>query len=214
MRTGYGLVLAWPKTKCKQADAWYDGLMTLLGFNKNGYYKVGHAALVLIDDQTKSCKYYDFGRYHSPFGYGRIRCEKTDFNLSISTKAVYSNGELNNAQEILTELEKTRATYGSGPVRFSNIRLNIKKSENYIIKQQKRMFLPYGPFISKGTNCSRFVCNALRAGNPKFLQKLTLTFPLSLTPTPLWNLYATYNPIASFNNDSSTKQNTCSTKPA
>ena len=115
MHTGYGLVLAWPKTKVKQAGAWYDALMTFFGFNKNGYYKAGHAALVLINDKTKSCTYSDFGRYQSPFGFGRVRTENTDCNLSISTKAIYRNGELQNAIQILTELEKKGRLIVSDP---------------------------------------------------------------------------------------------------
>jgi len=197
MHNGYGLVLAWPKTKVKQVGAWYDALMTFFGFNKNGYYKVGHAALVLINDKTRSCKYYDFGRYQSPFGYGRIRNKNTDFNLSISTKAKYRNGELQNVKQILTELEKKGATNGFGPTYYSPIRLDVKKAENYINKQQKIGFISYGPFVSGGSNCSRFVSAVLLAGKPKLLQSLALTFPLSLTPTPLWNLHATFKPISS-----------------
>ena len=35
----------------------------------------------------------------------------------------------------------------------------------------------------------------MRAGKPKLLQSLALTFPLSLTPTPLWSLHATFKSI-------------------
>ncbi len=46
--TGFAIALAWPQTYCKQPGAWYDPITLLLGINKNNYYKVGHAALVLI----------------------------------------------------------------------------------------------------------------------------------------------------------------------
>ena len=54
LHSGFALVLAWPETKCKQAGAWYDYPLQLMNLNKNGYYKIGHAAIVLIDDHTKN----------------------------------------------------------------------------------------------------------------------------------------------------------------
>src|SRR5690606_25903582 len=102
MHTGIAIALAWPETKCKQAGAWYDGLMNLLGISKENYYKVGHAAVVLIEAKTGNCLYFDFGRYHAPFGQGRVRDLETDHDLEIYTKAKFDNaGNFLNYEQIL-----------------------------------------------------------------------------------------------------------------
>ena len=195
MHSGYAIALAWPDTKCKQADSWYDGPMRFLGFNKNGYYKVGHGAIVLINDDTKICKYFDFGRYHSPLGHGRVRSVTSDFDLEIKTKAVFGNGVLTNLTSILNDLQKNQSTDGTGAIHASLIRIDVAKTEAYITRLQEEDWTPYGPFVSTGTNCSRFVCDALLKGNPNVLSKLALRFPATITPTPMWNLMATFNPI-------------------
>ena len=45
---------------------------------KGNYYKVGHSAIVLINPNQLKCHYFDFGRYHAPKNYGRVRDEITD----------------------------------------------------------------------------------------------------------------------------------------
>jgi hypothetical protein len=81
MFSGFALALAWPETLCKQAGSWYDYHMHYLGINKKGYYKVGHSALVLVNQSSGNCQYFDFGRYHAPHGLGRVRSERTDNDL-------------------------------------------------------------------------------------------------------------------------------------
>ena len=71
--TGFAIALAWPETYCKQAGSWYEFITAALGINRNNYYKAGHAALVLVDGINKTCHYFDFGRYHSPFQHGRVK---------------------------------------------------------------------------------------------------------------------------------------------
>ncbi len=71
--TGFAIAIAWPSTFCKQPGSWYDPLTLWLGVNYNHYYRVGHAAVVLIDPDKNKCHYFDFGRYHAPFQYGRVR---------------------------------------------------------------------------------------------------------------------------------------------
>ena len=214
MHSGYGIVLAWPETKCKQADSWYDRPMRFFGFNKNGYYKVGHAAIVLIYDDTKTCKYFDFGRYHTPLGNGRVRSVSTDFDLEIKTKAVFVNGNLVNLTSILNDLQKNQSTHGTGAIHASLIRIDISKTEAHINSLQEEDWIPYGPFVSAGTNCSRFVCDALLKGNPNVFSKLALRFPATLTPTPMWNLMATFNPIVKHCYNKELEQNTNSSQPA
>ena len=70
--SGFAIAVAWPETYCKQAGSWYDGILFSLGFSQHHYYKVGHAALVLINSEDNQCFYYDFGRYHALYHYGRF----------------------------------------------------------------------------------------------------------------------------------------------
>ena len=211
MHNGYGIALAWPETKCKQAGAWYDKIMSLFGWNKKGYYKVGHAALLLLNEDEDSCKYYDFGRYHTPAGYGRVRSIETDFDLELKTKASYINGEITNLDSILQELQQNKSSHGTGYIKASMLKINTHKAEQYIKELQKHDCIPYGPFIQSGTNCSRFVCSTLLKGEPKLVSSLALRFPIMLTPTPLWNLHASFSQIVKIKSDDRIKQYACYT---
>jgi hypothetical protein len=102
---GFAIALAWPDTFCKQAGAWYDFYMEKMGISTNNHYKVGHAAVVLINGQNGKCHYFDFGRYHAPFGYGRVRDGISDPDLRIKTKAIIRKSKtIENFNAILNEL--------------------------------------------------------------------------------------------------------------
>lgn len=194
---GFALVLAWPETRCKEAGAWYDGLMSALGFNKKGYYKVGHAAIVLIDYKSGSCRYFDFGRYHAPHGFGRVRDAFTDHDLKIHTQANFSSSrELLNRAQILDELWSNASCHGSGYILSGLTRVSIEKSMKGINKLRQNDFLPYGPFVRKGTNCSRFVATVLEHSGISFLMRLRLFFQVSISPSPKGNITAVGNAMA------------------
>jgi len=199
MHNGFAIALSWPETLCKQAGAWYDFLMRYLGINKQGYYRVGHAAVVLVDDLTQQCRYFDFGRYHAPHGHGRVRSEETDSDLVVKTKAIFSEDTLTivNMNEILTELYHNVSTHGEGTIYGTATRINFYETFDFIKQLQKRDFIPYGPFIPHGTNCSRFVSSVVQAGKPALSQTIRLKFPLTFTPTPMWNLKALGGKISS-----------------
>ena len=72
------ITLAWPEGMVKSAGSWYDKFLS-----KNGKYRVGHSALLLIDSEKKKSHYFDFGRYHTPVGYGRARDVETDAELAV-----------------------------------------------------------------------------------------------------------------------------------
>ncbi len=190
MKNGFIVALAWPETKCKQAGAWYDGLMSLMGFNKDGYYRVGHAALLLICDEKKTCEYFDFGRYHAPHGFGRVRDQETDHDLEVKTKPVISkdNKTIENLDQILGELSINHSCHGEGAIYASYTRIDYHRSYARAKKMQQKDCIAYGPFVLKGTNCSRFVNKIARAGQPSFMEHLALRFPYSLSPTPLTNV--------------------------
>ena len=157
MHNGFAIALAWPETLCKQAGAWYDYPLYYLGINRMGYYRVGHAALVLVEDESGICQYFDFGRYHAPPGHGRVRSKKTDYDLKIRTRAMVSLDckEIYNLEEILAELYENPSTHGTGAIFSATTRINHIEAEKFIFQLQDKEHVPYGPFIQNGTNCSR-----------------------------------------------------------
>ena len=88
MKNDFIITIAWPEGMTASAGAWYDKILS----NK-GKYRVGHAAIVLIDSETKKSYYFDFGRYHTPPGFGRVRDVETDPDLAI-VDADIQNGDL------------------------------------------------------------------------------------------------------------------------
>lgn len=193
MHNGIAITLAWPETLCKQAGAWYDTPLKWLGINKNRYYKVGHAAIVLIENETGNCHYFDFGRYHAPHQHGRVRGAYTDHDLEMETKAHVSNGKIANYNEILLELFSNESCHGSGALHAGYCSINFEKAFNKAMQMQSNSPIPYGPFLPKGTNCSRFVNTVVLAGKPGFFYSLVLAYPKTLSPTPIGNVKSLTN---------------------
>lgn len=195
--SGIAIALAWPETYCKQPGAWYDPIANWIGISKNNYYKVGHAALVLISFKDNLCLYFDFGRYHAPFQHGRVRSVLTDCDLRVKTKAEINiqKTELLNFKEILNELQGNKSCHGEGFLNASYCLINFEKAFSKAQKMQNNSPLPYGPFI-KGSNCSRFVNTVIKAGKPSFKEAFQLRFRKVLTPTPLNNVNALEHKIA------------------
>jgi hypothetical protein len=193
--TGFAIAIAWPETYCKQPGSWYDPITLTLGINKNNYYRVGHAALVLIDNKRLKAHYFDFGRYHSPYKYGRVRSAETDHDLEINTVPVISddNKYIENFRKILTELQQNPACHGEGELHASYCPINFETAFATAKKMAEKSPIPYGPFRYKGSNCSRFVNTAIRAGKPDFRHWFGLYFKVPLTPTPISNVNALEN---------------------
>ncbi len=188
-QNGFAIAIAWPETLCKQAGAWYDPLMQITGLSKNFYYKVGHAAVVLIENKTGRCNYFDFGRYHAPFGYGRVRDMETDHDLIIHTKAVYNNEwKIENFTEILAELQQNKSCHGTGKLHASYCSINFESAYRNAKKMQHESPYKYGPFVWNGTNCSRFVRTTILNGKPSIFYHLKVKIPLTISPTPLGNV--------------------------
>lgn len=187
MINGYAIALAWPEQLCKKPGSWYDGLMTHIGICTNSFYPVGHVAIILIQSQTGDCHYFDFGRYHAPVGYGRVRDEKTDHELKIVTKASISGKEniINNFNKILNEIICNPANNEKGAIHASYCPINYESAFYKAKSLQKISPLKYGPFIWNGTNCTRFVRRILIEGIAQLNFKLKIQFPFSITPTPM-----------------------------
>ncbi len=190
--TGMAIALAWPQTYCKQPGAWYDPITLVLGINKNNYYKVGHAALVLIDNKNSKAHYFDFGRYHAPYKHGRVRSAETDHDLEIKTIPVLSpdNKRIDNFRDILSELQQNKACHGEGELYAAYCAVNFELAYAKAQQMQDESPIPYGPFVPNGSNCSRFVNTVIRAGKPDFRYWFGLNFRVPFTPTPISNVKA------------------------
>jgi len=191
MYNGWALALAWPDTYCRQAGAWYDCLTDWLGISQDGYYQVGHAALVLIEAHRPEALYFDFGRYHAPFGQGRVRDKTTDHELALHTCIDFrKDGFMNNLEALLDELQQKDACHGTGCLRAAVTPVNFAAAFRKAKMLQELGCIPYGPFVYRGTNCSRFVNRVVRAGQPSAKVALWLALPPMLTPSPIWNIRA------------------------
>jgi hypothetical protein len=185
---GFAIVLAWPDTFCKQAGGWYDPILSFLGICQNHYYRVGHAAVVLVNGYYGGLQYFDFGRYHAPFGHGRVRSELTDPELKMNQRAILAGGLITNLKEILEELQNRIACHGEGDLYASVIRINHGNSLKKAFEFQENSPIQYGPFVWNGSNCSRFVNDVVRAGQSSIINWLKLQFPWTLSPTPIGNV--------------------------
>ncbi|NBC82881.1 MAG: hypothetical protein GVY19_05815 [Bacteroidetes bacterium] len=189
---GFAIALAWPQTYCKQPGAWYDPVTLLLGINHNHYYKVGHAALVLIDTNGAKAHYFDFGRYHAPYKHGRVRWAETDHELAIKTIPQFTDDgkQIVNDRDILEELQANNACHGEGNLIASYCPIDFEKALAKANEMIENSPIPYGPFQPHGSNCSRFVNTVIRAGKPDYRYLLKLKYCIPLTPTPKSNVHA------------------------
>ena len=190
MQKDFIIVLAWPEGMVAAAGSWYDKL-----FSSNGKYRVGHSALVLVNSISKKIEYFDFGRYHTPIGYGRVRDKETDPDIKLKTLAVIQNNTIANIEQILLEIKALKATHGEGRM-FASILANISfaKGYKYAKSIQEKGVVLYGPLVVGGTNCSRFVASVMRSTNPSIYTCLRLKYPFCISPSPKRNVaIANYN---------------------
>jgi hypothetical protein len=193
--TGIAIALAWPQTYCKQPGAWYDPITLLLGINHNNYYRVGHAALVLINKDSPKAHYFDFGRYHAPYKHGRVRSAETDHDLALKTMPRLSEDgqRLENLSDLLYELQTNPACHGEGELFASYCSVNFEKAYAKVQQMLDDSPIPYGPFRYKGSNCSRFVNTSILAGRPDLRYRFRLKYRVPLTPTPISNVNSLEN---------------------
>jgi hypothetical protein len=183
MQNDFLVTLAWPEGMVEGPGSWYDKFAST-----NGKYRVGHSAIVLINAVTKKALYFDFGRYHSPLGYGRVRDIETDPEVSL-INAKIENNILLNIENILLQLSSMKATHGEGKMYASVISgINFNDAFSTAKSIQEKGMLVYGPFIIGGTNCSRFVADVIKASGPIFIKKLRLTFQFCISPSPKRNV--------------------------
>ena len=176
-------MLAWPEGYVSAAGAWYDKF-----FSINGKYRVGHSAAVLINSKEGKAYYFDFGRYHTPKGYGRVRDEETDPDLTLPNVNIKSD-KIVNLNDILVFLSKLKSTHGEGRLYASLLsEVSFFDAHNYAKKLQNKGMVKYGPFVYGGTNCSRFTASLAISSLPPFFKKIRLRFPFTISPSPKRNV--------------------------
>ncbi|MDB0027374.1 hypothetical protein N9D80_02310 [Flavobacteriales bacterium] len=186
MQNDFIITLAWPEGMVKAAGAWYDNILS-----QDGEYRVGHSAIALINSNTKKVHYFDFGRYHTPEGYGRVRDIETDQDTAV-IDAEISENKIANIEEILLYLSQMKATHAEGKMYASFLgNVDFKLAFNKAKGIQKKGMLPYGPLVRPGTNCSRFVAKVINASGPSVIKKLRLKYPFCISPSPKRNVCIT-----------------------
>ena len=186
MQNDFIITLAWPEGMVKASGAWYDNILS-----QDGKYRVGHSALALVNSTTNKVHYFDFGRYHTPEGYGRARDIETDQDIAV-IDAEISENKIANIDEILLYLSQMKATHGEGKM-YASVLSNVdfKLAFNKAKGIQKKGMVPYGPLVRPGTNCSRFVAKVINASGPSLIKKLRLKYPFCISPSPKRNVCIT-----------------------
>ena len=186
MQNDFIITLAWPEGMVTAPDSWYDKIAS-----KNGKYRAGHSAIVLINTTTQKVHYFDFGRYHTPEGYGRVRDIETDPDVTV-IDAIIANGKIQNMDAILLHLAKMKATHGEGKL-YASLLTNVDFENAFATAKniQNKGLLRYGPFVRSGTNCSRFVTAVIKASGPSFIKRIRLKYPFCISPSPKRNVCIT-----------------------
>jgi len=173
------IALAWPDTPVKGVGAWYEKVVSVLRIHNKAYFKVGHAALVIVNKEERIYDYYDFGRYETNYGFGRIRSKATDPDLELTTS------EGGRIEELLKELSQNISTHGSGKIYAVEIsNLSPAKLKSTLFNYSNNRVHPYAPFKPKAINCSRFVhdilVKSLEHSRRKYILKNS---PIHILPT-------------------------------
>ena len=191
MHTGKIIVLAYPDTFVSVSDEWQCKFLPLIGLGTREYIKAGHAAMILIENETGNASYYDFGRYVTPTGFGRVRGAKTDAELEIPFGAKFSaDNSLENLEEFLLWLDSNpQKTHGEGRLIASVCALvNFEVAEKHIQKLQQKGSVRYGAFIRTESNCSRFVTDTILAATKEKGIRKALKFNKLFTPSTVGNV--------------------------
>jgi hypothetical protein len=184
-------ILAYPDTVVRPADwEFLSKFLPYFGIGSEHTIQAGHAAFLLIKKNNSEINYFDFGRYITTYKNGRVRSKETDPELVIPISAKFENGSLSNFKEILLWLEKHPGkTHGEGRLIASiNENIDYEKAVKFINTLLHKKEIPYGAFIKKGSNCARFVSEALRESSSQKRIKTKLKVSTILTPSPIGNV--------------------------
>ncbi|QNM86825.1 hypothetical protein H9W90_06865 [Polaribacter pectinis] len=204
---GIIIILSYPDTVVRPAY-WerLSGFWPKIGIGGKHAVQAGHAALLLLQKNKQEINYYDFGRYITSYGNGRVRSKETDPELVVSINANFKDGELLNLKEILLWIENhPEKTHGDGRLVASvHEEINFENAYHFIFDLISKKEIPYGAFLKNGSNCARFVTDTIIASSTN--RKITNQLKTSnlLTPSPIGNvikgnsnnkIYSIYNQI-------------------
>lgn len=183
--------LSWPDKTARGDEKWMV-MLKKCGLVKNLNFKIGHAAILLIEKASGRVLYFDFGRYITPRGDGRARSANSDPRLRIETRALISeHGVLLNLEEILIELsEMEDATHGGGRL-FCSIatRISFKKSYRFSERLVEQGPIKYGALAPNNNNCSRYVAQILVEGMAsQDARKNRILYPEFIKASPTSNV--------------------------
>lgn len=188
---GIIVILSYPDTVVRPAY-WEKSskIWPKIGIGGKHAVQAGHAALLLIKKEHSEINYFDFGRYITTYGNGRVRCKETDPDVAVTLKANFSNGELTNLKDILLWLEKhPEKTHGEGRLVASiNDEIDYNTAKNFIHQLINKKEIPYGAFIKNGTNCARFVTDTIIESTTNKKIKSYLKKSNLFTPSPIGNV--------------------------
>lgn len=184
------IVLAFPDTFVKMSDELMCKILPLVGLGTRTHIKAGHAALVLIENATGIAQYFDFGRYITPQGKGRVRSAITDIELEMPINAQLTNNRLQNIEELLVWLDAhPEKTHGSGRLVASLCNaVNYEKALAYVLGLQNKGSIPYKAFGKAGSNCARFVTDTILASTEDATIVKYLKRNKKFTPSTIGNV--------------------------
>lgn len=188
---GVIVVLSYPDTVVRPAYSEFSSkIWPLLGVGSKNGVQAGHAALLLLSKETGNVDYYDFGRYITSYGKGRVRSKETDAELSVPVKAIVKNNELANVDELLLWLDRhPEKTHGSGRLVASvNNHINYEKAQDFINNMITAKEIPYGAFVKGGSNCARFVTDVIINSSTNKSVRSKLKKSNLFTPSPVGNV--------------------------
>jgi hypothetical protein len=168
--TDLAIPIAWPDQTARGDEAWM-ALLKRIGLVKNLNFRVGHAAIIILNRSSGEIRYYDFGRYITPRGYGRARSASSDPRLTLYTKAKFDapDGKLSNFEEILEELtSKDAATHGGGRLVCSHCYdISFERARAFGEKLVDQGPILYGALAKNNNSCSRYVAQILVEAMPQ-----------------------------------------------
>ena len=89
----------------------------------------------------------------------------------------------------MIEIKNNESFHGEGTLYASILNdVSFEKAYKYAKETQNKGLIPYGPFVYKGTNCSRFVASVMRSSSPTYIKNARLKFPICVSPSPKRNV--------------------------
>jgi hypothetical protein len=221
MQTSDGIIIILSHPDTIVRPAYWETLSKFwskIGVGGDHAVQAGHAGLLLIKKGTSEINYFDFGRYITSYGNGRVRSKETDPELEISIAAQFKNEELLNLEDILLWIENhPEKTHGNGRLVASiHEEIDFTKAHTFIHQLIQKKEIPYGVFKKTATNCARFVTDTIIASSKNKKIGKQLKKSKLLTPSPIGNvikantnniIYEVYNQrITNYKNRSVVKE--------